>query len=80
MSTLREARLQALLSIRQLARKAGVSPTTIYLLEGGRHAPQLLTAYKLSHALGVDPAEIEEFHAVAGNRREARQREQEEHA
>jgi transcriptional regulator with XRE-family HTH domain len=61
MVTLREARLQALLSMRQLARKAGVSPTTIQLLESGQHSPQLLTIYKLSRALGVNPEEIEEF-------------------
>ena len=61
MTTLREARLQALLSMRQLARKAGLSPTTIYLLETGQRSPQLLTIYKLSRALGVSPEEIEEF-------------------
>ena len=61
MTTLREARLQALLSMRQLARKAGLSATTIYLLESGQRTPQLLTIYKLSRALGVSPDEIEEF-------------------
>jgi len=61
MTTLREARLQALLSMRQLARKAGISPTTIYLLESGQRSPQLLTIYKLISALGVSPEEIEEF-------------------
>jgi transcriptional regulator with XRE-family HTH domain len=61
MTTLREARLQALLSMRQLARLAGISPTTIYLLERGERTPQLLTVYKLSRALGVEPAEIAEF-------------------
>jgi transcriptional regulator with XRE-family HTH domain len=61
MTTLREARLQALLSMRQLARKAEISPTTIYLLESGQRSPQLLTIYKLSRALGVAPDEIEEF-------------------
>jgi transcriptional regulator with XRE-family HTH domain len=60
-TTLREARLQALLSMRQLARKAGLSATTIYLLENHQRTPQLLTIYKLSRALGVNPEEIEEF-------------------
>ena len=64
MTTLREARLQALLSMRQLARKAGISPTTIYLLESGQRSPQLLTIYKLSRALGIAPEEIEEFRRV----------------
>jgi transcriptional regulator with XRE-family HTH domain len=64
MTTLRQARLQALLSMRQLARKAEISPTTIYLLESGQRSPQLLTIYKLSRALGVSPVEIEEFRRV----------------
>jgi transcriptional regulator with XRE-family HTH domain len=70
MTTLREARLRALLSIRQLARKASVSPTTIYLLESGQHSPQLLTIYKLSRALGVEPAEIDEFRSAIEVHRE----------
>ena len=61
MTNLRAARLRALLSIRQLARRAGVAPTTIYLLETRRRTPQLLTVLKLSRALGVAPADIEEF-------------------
>ena len=61
MPSLREARLQALLSIRQLARRTGLAPTTIYLLETHQRTPQLLTVYKLSRALDVDPEEIEEF-------------------
>ena len=64
MTTLREARLQALLSMRQLARKAGLSATTIYLLETGQRTPQLLTIYKLSRALNIDPHEITEFQSV----------------
>jgi transcriptional regulator with XRE-family HTH domain len=64
MPSLREARLQALLSIRQLARRAGLAPTTIYLLETHQRTPQLLTVYKLSRALDVDPEEIEEFRAA----------------
>ena len=78
MVTLREARLQALLSMRQLARKAGISPTTIYLLESGQRSPQLLTIYKLSRALGVDPAEIEEFRAAMDVSRESSQSHEEE--
>ena len=64
MPTLREARLQALLSMRQLARKAGLSATTVYLLENGKRSPQLLTIYKLSRALGIDPHELTEFQQV----------------
>ncbi len=62
---MREARLRQLLSIRQLARRAGVAPTTIHLVETHRRAPQALTAHKLGGALGVDPVEIDEFrHAL----------------
>jgi transcriptional regulator with XRE-family HTH domain len=64
MPSLREARLQALLSIRQLARRAGLAPTTIYLLETRQRTPQLLTVYKLSRALDVDPEEIDEFRSA----------------
>jgi transcriptional regulator with XRE-family HTH domain len=70
MACLREARLQALLSMRQLARKAGVSPTTIYLLERGQHSPHLLTIYKVSRALGIEPAEIDEFRSAIEVHRE----------
>jgi len=52
--------------MRQLARKADISPTTIYLLESGQRSPQLLTIYKLSRALGIAPEEIEEFRRVLG--------------
>ena len=78
MTSLREARLQALLSMRQLARKAGVSPTTIYLLERGQHSPQLLTIYKLSRALGIEPAEINEFRAALEVHRETAQSDEKE--
>ena len=61
MTTLREARLRRLLSIRQLAKRAGVAPATIHLAETGQRAPQLLTIYKLSRALGVDPGDVDEF-------------------
>jgi transcriptional regulator with XRE-family HTH domain len=78
MTTLREERLRALLSIRQLARKASVSPTTIYLLESGQHSPQLLTIYKLSRALGVEPTEIDEFRAAIEVHRETAQSDEKE--
>lgn len=62
--SLQETRLRALFSIRQLARKAGLSATTVHLLETGQRQPQLLTIYKISHALGVEPATIDEFRQV----------------
>ena len=52
---LREARF---LSHRDLAREAGVSPTTVLNLEAGRVEAQRRTIRKLARALEVDPAEL----------------------
>jgi transcriptional regulator with XRE-family HTH domain len=52
---LREARF---LSHRELARFAGVSPTTVLNLEAGKGEPQRRTIRKLAHALEVDPSEL----------------------
>jgi transcriptional regulator with XRE-family HTH domain len=52
---LREARF---LSHRDLAKKAGVSPTTVLNLEAGRVEAQRRTVRKLAKALGVDPSEL----------------------
>ncbi len=64
MPTLRELRYQRLLSLDDLAEKAGVSNKTIVQIEHGRQAPKLRTIRRISDALGVDPNEIEEFAAV----------------
>jgi len=55
--TLRERRF---LSHRDLAKRAGVSPTTILNLEAGRVEAQRRTVRKLAAALEVDPAELVE--------------------
>jgi transcriptional regulator with XRE-family HTH domain len=55
--TLREARF---LSHRDLAKRAGVSPTTVLNLEAGRVEAQRRTLRKLARALEVDPAELVE--------------------
>ncbi len=52
---LREARFY---SHRDLAKRAGVSPTTILNLEAGRVEAQRRTLRKLATALEVDPAEL----------------------
>ena len=54
---LREARF---LSHRDLAKRAGVSPTTILNLEANRVEAQRRTVRKLAQALEVDPAELVE--------------------
>ncbi len=61
MPTLKEARAARLLTVRALAERAGVAPSTVYLAENGRSAPRFEIIEKLSAALGVKPAEIEEF-------------------
>ncbi len=59
--SLREWRLERLLSIKGLAAKAGVSSRTIVDIEYGRVVPKLRTIRRLSEALEVDPREVEEF-------------------
>ena len=61
MVKLREARLEKFLSIRDLARLAGVSPRTIVEAEAGRRVPYFVTARKIAEALGVEPRAIDEF-------------------
>ena len=52
---LREARL---LSHRDLAKRASVSPTTVLNLEAGRVEAQRRTVRKLAQALEVSPADL----------------------
>jgi DNA-binding XRE family transcriptional regulator len=57
---LRGLREGKFLSHRELATRAGVSPTTVLNLEAGKAEPQRRTIRKLARALGVDPAELVE--------------------
>jgi transcriptional regulator with XRE-family HTH domain len=58
---LRRVRDECLLSQRELAEKAGLSPTTILKLEADRvDDPHPRTVRKLAQALEVDPAELVE--------------------
>ena len=58
---LRKVRDMRLLSQRELAERAGLSPTTILKLESGRvDEPHPRTIRKLADALEVDPAELVE--------------------
>jgi transcriptional regulator with XRE-family HTH domain len=54
------------LSQRDLARKAGVTASTIYLIENGRTEPRLSIMRRLCDSLGVSPAEVDEFARVLG--------------
>ena len=68
MVTLKEARAARLLTMRELAEKADVAPSTVYLIEHGRTVPRFAVIRRLSEALGVEPAEIEEFAAAIEER------------
>jgi len=61
MQTLRALRADRLLTIRVLAKQAGVAPSSIYLIEAGRVTPRLSTVRRLATALGVDPEAVDEF-------------------
>jgi transcriptional regulator with XRE-family HTH domain len=50
-----------------LAREAGVSPTTVAKLETGRRATRARTLYKIATALGVDAAELYELARKGGD-------------
>ena len=64
MPALREVRVRRLLSMRQLAKVAGVAPTTVYLIESGQRRPHFETMRKLAAALEVEPGEVDEFRAA----------------
>ncbi len=64
MPTLREARAARLLTVRGLAERAGVAFSTVHLIETGKSIPRFGVIQKLSAALGVEPAEVDEFRAA----------------
>ena len=74
---MREERVKRLLSVRALAERAGVAPTTVHLIETGRRAPQYLTIEKLSRALAVNAAEVSEFREALKAAAERRGRQEE---
>ena len=59
--SLREWRAERLFSIRDLARLAGVSRTTVYLTETGRTVPRPAVMRRMAVALRVDPHTVAEF-------------------
>jgi len=58
--SLRDLRAERLLSMRELAQRAGVSPSTIYMIEAGRSTARPSVARCIANALGVDPHGISE--------------------
>ena len=61
MPTLRHIRVERLLTIRALAKQAGVAPSTIYLAENGHTIPRLSVIRRLAATLAVEPGDIDEF-------------------
>lgn len=66
MKTLREWRAQQLLTIRDLAGRAGISSQTIVQIEHGRKTPRARTIRRICDALEVEPSEVTEFAAATG--------------
>lgn len=59
MPTVAEWRKRKFLSQQELANQAGVSKTTIAMIELGRSQPHGKTARNIAKALGVEPTEID---------------------
>ncbi|MDP2660081.1 MAG: helix-turn-helix transcriptional regulator [Dehalococcoidia bacterium] len=55
---LKEWRLRKALSQRELANLAGVTQSTVALIEVGRRSPRPTTIRKLARALRLDPAKL----------------------
>ena len=68
MKTLREWRLDRLLSVRELAKRSGVTAKTIVDLEYARRTPHYETMRQLCGVLGVAPGEVAEFAAALEER------------
>ncbi len=64
MRSMKACRVDAMLTVRRLAAAAGVSQTTVVLVENGRSVPRFDTMLRIAGALGVEPSEIEEFAAA----------------
>ena len=65
MPTLKDARVARRLSIRDVAARAGVGPSTVYRIEHGKTTPRPHIVRRLSAALQLPPHEIAEFRPVA---------------
>jgi transcriptional regulator with XRE-family HTH domain len=61
---LAEARARKLMSLRELARRTGVSESNLYHLERGDWLPSLRTARKLVEALDMAPEDVDEIQAA----------------
>ena len=59
--SLRELRAERLLTIRDLARLAGIAPATIQEIEAGTLAPGARVVRRIAAVLNVDPGEVAEL-------------------
>ncbi|MCL5958399.1 MAG: helix-turn-helix domain-containing protein [Chloroflexi bacterium] len=64
MMKLKVARVTKALSLKALAQEAGVSISTLHMIEKGKTTPRLDVIRKVSAALGVEPVDIDEFAAA----------------
>jgi transcriptional regulator with XRE-family HTH domain len=65
MASLAALRRRRLLSQRALARRAGVAPSSVHMIETGKSIPQLVVMRKIVDALELtDPTEVDEFRRV----------------
>src|SRR5215203_4028202 len=55
---IRELRGERGWSQREVARRAGLAPNSVALVERGERTPSATTVEKIAHALGVDPGEL----------------------
>ena len=62
--SLRQVRIQRLLTIRELACQADVAVSTIYLIEAGRTRPLFRVIRQIAAALNVEPNHVDEFRQV----------------
>lgn len=67
MARLEALRRRAALSQAELAERAGVAKGTVYALEKGAHPrPRGRVMRAIARALGVEPADVEEFRGALG--------------
>jgi transcriptional regulator with XRE-family HTH domain len=71
LKTLREWRVERLLSLTSLAAQAGITKKTLIDLELGRRRPHYETMAALCQVLNVAPAEVIEFVATLDQRSHA---------
>jgi len=71
MAALATLRRRRLLSQRELARRAGIAPSSVYLIEKGRTVPRLTVMRKILSAQLSDPADVDEFRWALSDQEEA---------